>query len=352
MTETLERLTSELQFSQLDIGIIILNLFTLLLSPLLIRWAAHNRSEKDIRRRINALRIINVIILLTYLCAIFFQLKVGQAFAKISLTLMLAFAINHLLQLWITERFGTERELDGQVVNVRSYTSGLIGLVALTFVIALSFVAILNILELDNWLQASSLIGAFLLILYACKDFILSDMIASLVIHYNRAIEPGNLIEIEELNILGVVQQITLTQCTIRDLVRGHEVIVATSKLRLCVIKNYSHTSNNIKDYVDYNISYQVSHNSVSEFFHKLWEQIEVDSLPIEQGKLNFKVFEAGDHAITWRLFYTVKTPYKLMEAKQGVNRLATQLSTEFGFNLGTPLTHEVLRHKPIGKES
>ncbi len=348
MLVSLERLVSEVEFTQFDYLIIAVNIVTLLLSPWLIRWAAHNRSEKDIRRRINALRFINIVILASYLCAVFFQFKLGQAFAKISLTLMLAFAINHLLQLWITKRFGTERELNGQLVNVRSYTSGLIGLVALTFVIALSLVAVLNILELDNWLQTSSIIGAFLLILYASKDFILSDMIASLVIHYNRMLEPGNLVEIKELNILGVVQQVTLTQCTLRDLVRGNEIAVSTSKLRQCVINNLSHCSGCLKDFVDYNISYQVSHDKVSEFFNKLWSLIETNSLPVEYGKLTYKALEAGDHAITWRLFYSLKSPYKLLEAKQGIHYLATQVSEEFGFNLGTPLTHEVLNIKSV----
>lgn len=189
---------------------------TLAGSGLLTTWFSNNRSEKTIKRRVTALRIINFVVLAIYSIAAVLGFSLGQKFAEQILCLIVAFGGNHLGQSSILSRFGNEREVDGILTTVSSYTIDMIGLLARILVVALTLIALFDIWNLDNWLQATSIIRAFVLILFACKDYVLADIISSLIMNYNRTIEPGNVIRIKELGILGIVQYVTLNQTIIR----------------------------------------------------------------------------------------------------------------------------------------
>ena len=262
-----------LPFTSLDLMVIVVNLTTFLAASVFIRWSANNRSEKVIQRRVVGLRLINLIFLSVYLVAGVLQFRLAQQFSQIGLSLLVAYGINHWIQLWILNRFGAERTVNDEVVMAKSYTSGMIGLLALMIVIALTMVTLLNILELDNWLQASSVVGAFILILYASKDYLLSDIISSLTMHYSRTIEPGAVIRVRELNILGVVQKVSLLQTTLRDLVHNSDVVLDNSKLRSAVIENLS-SCHRLTDYVDFKIGYSTSKTEVEQLCAEIWQAL------------------------------------------------------------------------------
>ena len=134
-------LLNDIHFSELDYITISLNLLTLLASPLLIKWSAHDRTPKELSQRVTSLRVINLLILLVYCLAVVYDFRLGQTFAQISLTVMLSFAVNHVVQMWVLARFGTVREVSGAKVLARSHTSSMIGLLLLVLIIALTFVA-------------------------------------------------------------------------------------------------------------------------------------------------------------------------------------------------------------------
>ncbi|WP_144393465.1 mechanosensitive ion channel domain-containing protein [Pleionea sediminis] len=342
MIEYLQSQFANLQFTLLDYWIIGLNIMTLLGSPWLGLWSANNRTQKELSRRVSALRAINIFILMTYLVAGIFEFKLGQAFSQISLTIIVAFGVNHVLQLWVLSRFGTEREVNGKIVIARSYTSGMIGVLTFIIVVALAFIAVLNILDLDNWLQTSSIIGAFLLLLYASKDYLLNDIISSLLFHYNRSLEPGNVVRIRELNICGVIQTITLAQTTLRDLVQGYEITVSNSKLRNSVIENLSHTSGALKDYIDFKIGYDSDPEKVERVLRESWEQLNEEDNNLDKQPPTIKIIENGDHCVVWRMIYSVSNPYKILEVRHKLNQVALVHCHKHKVFLNTPLTHIV----------
>lgn len=282
--------------------------------------------------------------------AVVYEFRLGQTFAQICITVILSFAINHLVQVWVLSRFGTEREVSGKKVLARSHTSSMIGLLFLVLIIALTFVAILNILNLDNWLQTSSIIGAFLLVLYASKDYLLGDVISSLVFHYNRTVEPGNVVRVQELNILGVVQQVTLTQTTFRDLVQGHKMTIANSKLRANLVENFSQNTGLVKDYIDFNIGYDNDSETVQSVLLECWEQAQAAESAIETNKPSISVIAHGDHCVVWRVLYSLSNPYKIVEAKNAFKAIALQHCHAKGVLLSTPLTHQVEATASINK--
>lgn len=340
-TQNLQAWFSQLQFSELDITVILVNLMTLAGSGLLTTWFSNNRSEKTIKRRVTALRIINLVVLAIYSVAAVLGFPLGQKFAQQVICLILAFGVNHLVQSWILSRFGTDREIDGQIITVSSYTSDMIGLLARILVIALTLIALIDIWDLDNWLQATSIIGAFVLILYACKDYVLADIISSLIMNYNRTIEPGNVIRIKELGILGVVQHVTLSQTTIRDLLQHHIISIANSRVRNAVIENLSHTKGNISEYIDFKVGYQYKPEQVENALTFAWQQV-LEQGDLLENNISIRIIENQDHAVLWRMVYRIKNPYKILEIREKLNRSALVHCHHQGIHLNTPLTHEM----------
>ncbi len=52
---------------------------------------------------------------------------------------------------------------------------------------------------------------------------------------------------------------------------------------------------------------------------------------------------ENGDHAIAWRLFYSVSNVYRRLPARYAISRAAHDVSSAAGIGLNTPLTHSLL---------
>ena len=62
-----------------------------------------------------------------------------------------------------------------------------------------------------------------------------------------------------------------------------------------------------------------------------------------EEAKPKIVVVENGDHAVTWRLLYYVKNPYRMLDARNTVQTIAFELSQQEKVGLNTPVTHQIL---------
>ena len=51
---------------------------------------------------------------------------------------------------------------------------------------------------------------------------------------------------------------------------------------------------------------------------------------------------ENADHAVRWRLSYTLKSVHRMIKAQNAVNLAAYQLQEKYGVSLSTPLTQSI----------
>jgi small-conductance mechanosensitive channel len=203
----------------------------------------------------------------------------------------------------------------------------------------------INIWELNDWLQATSVLGGIILILFAAKEFFLGDMINGLVMHYNHSVEAGSVIRVKEFDLVGVVMQITLSQTIIRDLVQKHEVTIPNTKLRNAMVETISNCSKNgFRDYLDFKIGYDHSPEVVTTFLENVWLQSTDQEAGLNANtKPKVVVIENGDHAVTWRLLYYVNNPYRMLDARNTLQTRALELSQQEQVGLNTPVTHQIL---------
>ncbi len=349
--EWLQQVSNNLSFHLLDYIVIGLNLMVFLFAGFIIKKHPKSANHSTTRNRMLGLRFINLILFCIYAFAGIVESVSGyeithlQQISQTGLTVLLSYIVLHYVQVWIVFRFGKEKEIVGEKVRGESYASEIIGLIGLVLISSVAILVIINIWELNDWLQATSVLGGIILILFAAKEFFLGDMINGLVMHYNHSVEAGSVIRVKEFDLVGVVMQITLSQTIIRDLVQKHEVTIPNTKLRNAMVETISNCSKNgFRDYLDFKIGYDHSPEVVTTFLEDVWlKSTEQEAGLNANTKPKVVVVENGDHAVTWRLLYYVNNPYRMLDARNTVQTKALELSQQEQVGLNTPVTHQIL---------
>jgi len=143
-----------------------------------------------------------------------------------------------------------------------------------------------------------------------------------------------------------------VAQITLRDLAHRYLILMPNSRFRNAKIEILSATpASGLEQYVDFNIGYGVSGERVEAMLHKVWEIANAKEKCLNAEKEpRIRLVNTGDHAVVWRLYYTVANVYRLFEAKFAINHAAFSVSADMDIALQTPLTHEVLSYDTAPK--
>ena len=336
------------KLTELDLAIFAINLIILLASRWIVRGFKKSSEDIGFDTKLWGLRFINLTLMGLYIIAIF-ETQFTRQISLTGLTLLLAFLLSHFIQVFLLMKFGRVKEIEGEKHRSESYQSEMFGLLVVMLAFIVSVLVIINIWGMTDWLQATSVLGGLLLLIYSTKDVWAPDNINGLMILYNGDIEPGSVVQIDEFNLLGIVIQTSLTQTVFRDIRQRHRVVLPNSKLRTGRIDILSKCpSSGLVQFIDFKIAYGVTGERVEVFLKQVWEDACVIETAINSDKDPvIKLLEAGDHAITWRLVYSLKNVYRLVSARCAVNRAAYDLSLTEGVGLNTPVTHQVSMETP-----
>ena len=95
-------------------------------------------------------------------------------------------------------------------------------------------------------------------------------------------------------------------------------------------------------DFIDFKIGYGIEANRVEAFLSEVWKNAcETAAIDKEQS-LHIALKDCGDHAATWRLSYTMKSPHQVILCQNAVREAAYDLQDKHGIEVSTPLTHKV----------
>ncbi|NOQ34480.1 MAG: mechanosensitive ion channel [Methylococcaceae bacterium] len=338
-----------ISLTNLDVFVFAINLLILLGSRHIIDGFNHSSNDSSSATKLWALRVINLILFSLYFIA-FFDAQYTRQISLTGLTFLLAFILVQLLQLFLLRKFGRVKEIDDEKFHVETYQSEMFSLLAVLLAVLLSILIIINIWEMTDWLQATSVLGALLLLVYSTKDVWAADNINGLILLYNSDVEAGSVVKITELDLLAITLQTTLSQTTFRDLAGRHKILLPNAMLRGSKIEVLTQCpASGLRQFVDFNIGYGFESTKIEAFLTQVWENACEAESAINADKLvGIKLMENGDHAVRWRLVYSLKNVHKLIDAQCAVNRAAYDLSLIENIGLSTPLTHEVnLNQKP-----
>ena len=329
------------QFTGLDFIIFAFNLLLFIFSKPIVSGFKNPNENRN--AKLITLRLINVLLIILYVSAFFFD-DITKQISKTGLTLLIGFIIVHFAHIFILQKFGRVKEIEEVKYRTETYQSEMFNLLFILVTLITVFVLIINIWGLTDWLKATSVLGILAIIIFSTKDVWAPDNINGLILLYHGDIEPGAVVKIDELNLLAIAMQTTLVQTTFKDLRSKHRIVIPNSKLRSCKIEVLTKSpASGLLWFIDYNIGYGVGADEVDSFFQAVWEQAAEQNTAINSEKPGaVKLFATADHAVTWRFGYWVKNIYSVLDTEFTVNKCAYSLSIEQGIELATPLTHSV----------
>jgi len=149
-------------------------------------------------------------------------------------------------------------------------------------------------------------------------------------------------LRIDHLDLLAIVIETTLTQTVFRDLKQRHQIVMPNTLLRNQKIEILTKVPTKGLDlFIDYNIGYAINSERIEAFFDEVFTQACKQCAAINaEKKPRICLFNAADHAVTWRFYFTVTSVYKMLQAQYVVNRAAFDLSFKHRLGLNTPITH------------
>ena len=335
--------TLNIKLSQLDVVILCINLLIFLCSHWIVKGFKKPTEENKSDTKLWALRTINLILFGLYFIAIF-ETQLTRQISLTGLTLLLAFLLVHFYQIFLLYKFGRVKDIEGEKYKVETYQSEVFSLLGILLAFIVSVLVIINIWDMTSWLQATSVLGALLLLTYSTKDVWAPDNINGLMLLYNGDVEPGSVVKIDELNLLGIAIQTTLTQTVFRDLRGRYRIILPNSKIRTAKIEVLTKAPvSGLREFVDFKIAYGFTSEQIEKFLLAAWTNACEVEIAINVDKpASVALVEAGDHAVTWRLSYSVKNVYKMIESRNAINKATYDLSLIKKIGLNTPYTHEM----------
>jgi len=343
--ETLQVWIEHLPFKPFDYFIISINAIVFLTSKYVANLFIAGRPHQSSSQRLWLLRTLNLFFFLLYVSAVLFELEVVPKISQTGILVLIAYVMNQIIDYWAIKKYGRIKQVDEKEIHSDTYTSETVSLIGSFLLLVISVLTTLNIWGLESWLQTTSVLGGILVMVFFTKEYWIGDMISGLIILYNDQLQPGSVIRIKELDVLGVVLQVNLTQTVVRDLTQRHEIVIPNIKIRSSSVEILSNSpKSGLSDYVEFKIGYGLDIERVEDFIQRIWkDSCEIESAINEEAKPRITIVENGDHAVTWRLYFNISNIFKLLEARNTIHRVAYRCSSEEGIGLNTPLTHEVL---------
>jgi len=304
------------------------------------------KDEENMRSRLRILHGFNLVVFMSFVLSVVVN-KEGFPAEKISLTcltLLVTYLLIHLAEALLLKRYGEEVTVMGFTRRVETSTSATLELLAFGILLVSSVVVLINVWEFTSSLQTTGVIGFLALLIFTTKDYWMRDFLSGILLISSERLGRGDVISIPAENLLGIVLEIRSRQTHVRDLVRGHDIMLPNA----CLLENRvdlykENPGGPFKDFVDFKIGYGTPPGKVQKFLNAVFKKAAESTDGMDREKsARIALKENGDHAARWRLAYILKTPHQLLEVRDAVNLAAYELQNQFGVGLSTPTTHEV----------
>jgi hypothetical protein len=95
-------------------------------------------------------------------------------------------------------------------------------------------VVLINVWEFAGSKQTTGVIGFLALLIFNTKDYWMRDFLSDILLISSERLGRGDVISIPAENVLGIVLEIRNRQTHVRDLVRGHDIMLSNA----CLLRN------------------------------------------------------------------------------------------------------------------
>ncbi|MCD5380894.1 mechanosensitive ion channel [Candidatus Gracilibacteria bacterium] len=356
MTEQLSNFISGL--NGIYVFIIILNLIIFIFAKWIVNFLDTSSLEKKkigekekekIKKKIIFIRINISLMLVAYIVTHIFK---AEFLNDVILTLFIII-LSYLINSWVFKRmllfYGEEVEVSGEKYFRRDYKINIFSLIVNIVTTLFVIFAIFKVFEIDGILQSGGIIAGMLAFLGFTAPVWAPDLVAGISMLHHDEVEVGNVVRIDELNILAWVKNISLSEVKLIDLVCGYPIIIRPSKFREMKVENLSMgvAGKKIKvpQFIIANISYNQSLYEVEQVFFEAWENM-IKSLAIdsverkyfsEKATVSVDILEFGDYSVKYKFNYMISSPFYLIKAQTLLNPFLQEAQKKYKINFSTP---------------
>lgn len=294
-------------------------------------------------------------------------------FINIGYTIMLiygALLVYSLLCAQSRKRFGKVKTLDEKKLYLESYSSRLVDLIVLIFIVLATIYGLIKIWGADSLLEATGIYAILAAFLAFTSNSWAPDIISGLIILNTEILEDGDVVVIDGYKDEYVISRVTLIYVVLYDIRNNNRTLLRNSQFIERRIDNLSRvaSSNGIRQALTYNIGYPeftgdkesrkeqlAAFNArVSSMFSEA-NQVSCDddkilinpNVPFEWSMTN-----AGDYALEYTLWiYLSRVPNSkitatlrryLMGTVYRVNEAVYAASVAENIDLSTPDVHQI----------
>lgn len=289
-------------------------------------------------------------------------IKLGLSLMTIYLAMFAYSLCCHLSK----KRFGNEKIFEGKTVYLDSYSTRLVDIILLVFIVLSTIYALIKIWGADSMLETTGIFGIVVAFLAFTSNIWAPDIVGGLIILNTQMLEDGDVILIDGYSDEYVISKVTLIYVILYDIRNNHRTLVRNSQFTQRKIDNLSRvaSTDGIRKALIYNIGYPESlgdtaeerrealnsfYNRIDRMFTTAYEQCYGKNYIAinDNRKFEWRLTKTGDYALEYTLWiYLEKIPNTkvtatvrkhLMGTIFAVNEAVFTTSVIENINLATP---------------
>jgi len=357
--EILNSLTESLRpfWQQLDWvawSVLGINMLLVMFARQIIRLVQHGKEgTSSFSWKLHTLRGFNIMIIIGYFYFNVYDVAVehtlGIRIVAILAILYVAYLAMYISHYLILLRFGREVSSNGETRQADTYNSRLLNILSNVLIAIMGLISVVQLMGFETLLEAGGVIGFIGVFLALTQSSWAPDIFGGLIILNSDLLKEGDVVELRGAEkIIGTVFRTKVFHSEILNLVNNHRILISNANLREYAIHNLSKfaSAKGLRENLHFKIGYDTPAEKVREMFDAAFEEVKVNSeIAVEsQHPLEIGVYNNGDHAVEWVIFYYIKDVSKVLKTRLQMQELVLQVSIEHGIALSTPLTHQVQR--------
>ena len=334
-----------------DALILSLNIILFILAKRILQLFYHEtENSRRFKMRAYLFRLLNILIFILYLYHYvqFPAERNGWDFKFISAVgvIYIGYIIQHISIFYIQSRFGKEREINGEKRSIETYNTRLLSILANVFISVIVLISVIRVLGFESWLEAGGVIGFIGVFLALTHSAWAPDIFSGLIILNSGLVEEGDVIELQNGSVLGVVFKTKMFHTEILNIVNNHRIMMGNSALRKDTLHNLSRfaSAKGLREKLSFNIGYDESMPQIKVLFENAFKDACDDSaLTIEeQYPIEIHVGNTGDYAVQWNVYYYTKNVKHMLKTRQMFLEIILRHALDMGISLATPVLNNV----------
>jgi len=257
-----------------------------------------------------------------------------------------AVLVTQIINFFIRRRLGKVHKTKNKVTISDTYSSRGLSLIVAILMSIIAIISCLRLLGLNSLLEAGGALGVIGLVLAMTQASWAPDIISGLIVLNSRFCEDGDVIQfnMDGKDVVASIFKTKLFHTECLDLANNHRVMIRNAKLRDFGIQNLSRVASarGLRERLLFNIDYKHSEQEVKSMMDRAFKNIDdIEDVREDQHETEVLVFDTGDYAVTWAVYYYIKDIKRILKIRQLFRSYILAESVKSNISLATPILQQ-----------